>query len=91
MAQRFKISPEAVRRILRSKWVPDPKRAEKQKQKFTEKIEKIKAEKKIKQRIEKELKRLKLKKPELFDETQYLKKNDINVNKGKKRISRRFV
>jgi Neugrin len=28
LAERFKISPEAVRRILKSKWVPDKERKE---------------------------------------------------------------
>ncbi|CAG8448822.1 17262_t:CDS:2 [Acaulospora morrowiae] len=47
LSQQFKISPEAVRRILKSKWIPDSMKLERQKRKFEEKFAKIKAERKL--------------------------------------------
>ncbi|CAG8468643.1 6242_t:CDS:2 [Acaulospora colombiana] len=82
LSQQFKISPEAVRRILRSKWTPDPKRLERQKQKLEEKLSKLKAERKLKRKMAKEFKKLKKKKSELYDETRYLA-NSMSPKKKK--------
>ncbi|CAG8540892.1 6987_t:CDS:2 [Scutellospora calospora] len=62
LSQQFKISPESIRRILHSKFVPTAEIAVRQNKKVLEKLSKFKADMKEKRKEDKRLKKLKKKK-----------------------------
>ncbi|CAG8751114.1 10159_t:CDS:2, partial [Racocetra fulgida] len=62
LSQQFKISPESVRRIIHSKFVPTPEISMRQNQKILGNLIKFKAEMKVKRKEEKKLMKLKKKK-----------------------------
>ncbi|RIB04445.1 hypothetical protein C2G38_2149024 [Gigaspora rosea] len=62
LSQQFKISPESVRRILHSKFIPTTEIATRQNQKLLDNLLKFKAERKAKSKEKKKLMKLKKKK-----------------------------